>query len=263
MITIGLVQAPSVSDVPRNLETLRRFAMQAADAHCKAICFPECFLTGYVPAEASSRSLEQSSPVLRTVSDTAKEYSMDLLVGYMERCGGQFFITHSIFRPDGSCFSYRKTHLGRREQQYFSSGDQLEVFPLSCGIRAGFQLCVETHYPEITQTLALRGAQLIFAPHAVPRATGDRQTVWGRFIPARSYDNRVYFACCNQWDGERFGGGCLVTDPRGDIAAACFNDGEALLTCGVDRDLPASFRTLGDKRSLTFFPSLRRPELYE
>lgn len=257
MIQIGLIQAPSLPCAEENLAAVRRFAGEAADRGCAAVCFPEAFLTGYVPEEASSLGLDADGPLLRRVSFLADELGIDLLVGFMERSGSGCHLTHGIFRPDGSRDFYRKTHLGQKEQRCFVPGGQLDIFSLSCGLRVGFQMCVEVHFPDITRTLALRGAQVIFAPHAIPRAAGDRAQFWNKIIPARSYDNRVYMACCNQWDPQRFGGGCLVTDPRGDVTAACFADGPQLLTAEVDPEMADRYRN-GPR----YYPGQRRPELY-
>ena len=263
MTRIGLVQATSAFDPEVNLQTIRSFAKEAREKSCQVLCFPECFLTGYRSENPAPLALTKDSPILQRVSQMAQEFSMDLLVGYVENQGDQYYICHGLFLPDGSRQTYRKTHLGKTESIYYTPGDRLEVFSLSCGLRVGFQLCVETHFPEITQTLALRGAEVIFAPHAVPRVSGDRSHIWGKYISARSYDNRVYMACCNLWDENRFGGGIFVTDPRGETIASCYADEPQLLTAEIDRELIARYRTPGDKRSTHFYPGKRRKELYE
>lgn len=262
MITIGLVQLSAGENLGENLESLLSFCREAGDQGCQAVCFPECSLTGYRPEAAAERSVPSSHPVFDRISQAAAEFSLDILAGFMERDGDGFFITHGLFRRDGSRAFYRKTHLGRREEQFFTPGDTLPVFPLSCGLQAGFQLCVETHFPEITQTLALKGVEIVFAPHGVPRVSGHRQRIWDKYIRARSYDNRLYLACCNLWDEDRFGGGLLLTDPRGETAASCFGPGPRLLICQVDEDLIRSYRTQGSKPSSHFYPARRRPELY-
>lgn len=263
MIRIGMVQAPSLPEPSRNMDTLRTFAARGQREGCDVLCFPECFLTGYVPEHAAALALSADCPTLQSVSNIAKEFAVDLLVGYMERQDDRFFISHGIFLRDGSRAFYRKTHLGEKEQRFFTPGDRLAVFTLSGGEKIGLQLCVETHFPEISQTLALRGAEIIFAPHAVPRVAGDRESLWRRYIPARSYDNRVYFACCNQWDNERFGGGLLVTDPQGECVAAAFGDAPQLLTCEIHADEVRRLRTKDGGVSPRFFPSRRRKALYE
>ena len=262
MVKIGLVQAGAVRDAEANLETLRQFARQAKAQGCAALCFPEAFLTGYFPEEAALLSLDADAPILAQTAAAARETGIDLLVGFMERSAGACYLTQGIFRPDGTRSFYRKTHLGQKEQRFFAPGDALPVYPLSCGITIGIQMCVELHFPEITQTLSLRGAQVIFAPHAIPRAAGPRQALWNKLLPARSYDNRVYMACCNQWDPQRFGGGCMVTDPRGEILAACFDEESALLTAEIDVDALNRYHQEGPL-SARYYPERRRPELYK
>lgn len=262
MIRIGLVQASACDSVSANLDTLRRFADAAARSSCQAVCFPECFLTGYDPEKAHVSGICSDAAVLYEISEIAKACAVDILTGFMEKAGDTFYITHGLFRKDGTRAYYRKTHLGQKEKRFFTPGDALEVFSLTDGAKLGIALCVETHYPEIAQTLALKGAEVIFAPHAVPRISGDRQTVWGKYIPARSYDNRIYMACCNLWDTDCFGGGCLVTDPRGEVVASCFEEQPVLLTWELDRSLAASFRNRESRPSRGFYPASRRKELY-
>lgn len=261
MLTFGMISTRSTTSVENNLETLKVYAMQAKTAGCTALCFPECFLTGYDRTVAKTRSIETSSSYLEEVKSLAKELSLDLLVGFMERDEDHFYITHGIFLAGGESAYYRKTHLGERELQAFTAGDSLDVFTLSCGAKIGFQLCVETHFNDITQTLSLKGANLIFAPFAVPRVAGDREALWKKYIPARSYDNQVYFACCNQWDEERFGGGIFVTDPKGTVLASSFEDAPTLLTFEIPENLLLQSEESSKKKH--YFPAKRRPELYQ
>lgn len=262
MIKLALVQATACDDISVNLQTLADYTAAAAHAGCQVICFPECFLTGYAPEEADVRAVSAASVIFDRISRLAVTHSMDILAGFMEKSGTRFHITHGLWRKDGSREYYRKTHLGKREQLFFSPGKELPVFSLSDGTCIGIALCVETHYPEIAQTLALKGATVIFAPHAVPRVSGDREAIWGKYIPARSYDNRVYMACCNLWDADRFGGGCMVTGPRGEVTASCFRDAPSLLVCELQPETAASFRDPENKRSRHFYPAFRKKDLY-
>lgn len=262
MIKFAVIQLSSEGSARDNLDRIAACAAAAAKESCSALCFPECSLTGYDPELAADKAISRDDPLLREISALAEAFCIDLLVGFMERDSSCFFLTHGVFRRDGSRDFYRKTHLGQKEARIFSPGDRLAVFPLSCGLSIGLQLCVETHFPEITQTLALKGAEVIFAPHAVPRAAGERQIIWGKYIPARSYDNRVYLACCNQWDDARFGGGCLVTDPRGEVIGASFENGPDLLTFEVAPGLVSRFHGDDSFPGGRYFPLHRRPELY-
>lgn len=259
---LALVQMSSCEAAEKNLETILEFAQRAADGGCMAVCFPEAALTGYAPEMARSRAICMNDGLLKQLSAHAQRLGIDLLVGYMEAAEGMHCLTHSLFRADGSRFDYRKTHLGEKERKYFVPGNSLDVFPLTCGLRAGIQLCVETHFPEITQTLSLKGAQVVFAPHAVPGPPERRRQLWRTYIPARAYDNRLFVACCNQWDGQAYGGGCFVAGTKGEIAAESFEQHPAMVTFEVEAEQLDAYRQNSNIRN-RYYPGLRRPELYE
>ncbi len=272
-VRIGVVQTGSVPGSPeQNLQILRQFAQQAKEAGCSAVCFPEGFLTGYDPGHAQEYAIPQDDPAVRAVSEIAAELGIDVLTGYMETTGRVFYINHSVFYSDGSVLPYRKTHLGDKERTIFEAGNHLAVFPLSCGLTAGFQVCVECHFPEITQTLSLRGAQVIFSPFASPGTSADRERIWKTIIPARCYDNRVYLACCNQ-TGRRpsaepddpapeFAGGCLACGPDGSVIAEDFGGKPSLLSFDVGPALLQRYRSEDPSMKYRYFPAKRRPELY-
>ena len=261
MVKLGLIQASACSEAAVNLDTLRQFAAEGAAAGCAAVCFPEAFLTGYFPDRAAELALEKDHPLLAPIAALAQSRQIDVLAGFMEREGDRFYLTHGLWRADGTSHFYRKTHLGQKEQTFFSAGNCLEVFSLSCGLQIGIQLCVETHFPEITQTYSLAGAE-VFAPHASPMAAEKRRSLWEKYIPARSYDNRVYIACCNLWDSQRFGGGCLVTNPKGDILISSFENAPGLLAFDVEPEMIRAYHASNPGRNHHFYPGRRHPELY-
>ena len=263
IMKIGLVQAPAGADREENGSRLMTFARQAKADGCCCICFPEAFLTGYAPEQAAFQSICRKDPLLDQTAAAAVSLGIDILAGFMESDAGKYYICHGVFLADGRQAFYRKTHLGEKEALYFSAGDHLPVFTLSCGVPIGIQLCVEGHYPDITQTLSLRGAQVIFVPHAVPRAAGNRKEIWEKYIPCRSYDNRVVMACCNLWDEHQFCGGCLATDERGTVLSACFEEGCRLLTFDLFPEQLQKYREKQVSARYRYFPGLRRRELYE
>ena len=262
MVRLGLVQAPAGSNALENFDVIRQFAEEGKAVGCSAVCFPEAFLTGYFPNCAGELALEKGHSLLSQIGDLARSLQLDLLVGFMEKEENRIFLTHGIWHCDGTRDFYRKTHLGQKEQKIFSNGDRLKVFSLSCGLRIGIQLCVETHFPEITQTYSLDGAEVIFAPHASPMAAEKRRDLWIKYIPARSYDNRVYMACCNLWDTDRFGGGCLVTDPSGDVRLSAFENIPGLFSFDVDPKRVRAYHCPNPGRNHHYYPGRRQPDLY-
>ena len=259
---LAVAQAAATRNVNTNYATLVRLVQQARQQGCQALCLPEAFLTGYDPTNVGECSLTQTAEVLGEVAQLAQSSRVELLVGFQEQAGESHYLTQGLFLADGTIYFYRKTHLGRREAKAFTPGQELPVFQLSCGAKIGLALCVESHFPQLIQTLALRGAELVFAPHAVPAKAGSRQEIWSRYIPTRSYDNRLYMACCNLWDGDSFSGGCLVTMPTGEELSSFYGTGERLLVFDVDLELVKSYRE-NNSMGKRFYPAFRRQELYE
>ena len=263
MMKIGMIQDTAAADAEENLKKIKTYAQKAQENNCQVLCFPEAFLTGYHPECVREYALERESSMVWRISEIAVDGQMDLLVGFMEKDGQQNYLTHGVFCADGRKEFYRKTHLGMKEQQYFAVGNQLPVFQLTNGVKIGFQMCVECHFPEITQSLSLKGAEIVFAPHAVPRAAGSRQKVWNRIIPARSYDNRIYMACCNLWDEERFGGGILVTAPDGETVAEYYDETAALIAVSVEPEMIQNYHQVKESKRYRYYPGWRRTELYD
>ena len=260
---IGLAQTSAVTDVAANLDVIIEYAIKAKQQGCEVICFPECFLTGYAPEETKTLSVSKECKQLKKISEIAVEKEIDILIGFMEVEEDKYYITHGVLKMNGEREYYRKTHLGEKESIYFSEGDVLNILELSNGVKIGFQLCVETHFFEITKALSLRGAEIVFAPHAVPRKAGCRKSIWMKIIPARSYDNRVYMACCNQWDEKNYGGGCMVTDPKGDVIAQFFENEEGLLVAEIDVEEIKRYHEANAGKKYRYYPSKERKELYE
>lgn len=262
MLKLAIVQAAAVKNIEKNMDSMCKFVKEAKMKGCNAICFPEAFLTSYAPEDAETLAIESDSSEIQNVSKIAQEENIDILAGFMELDGEDYHVTHGVFLKNGDCDFYRKTHLGQKEKKFFKAGNELKSFNLSCGLPVGIQLCGETHYHEITQTLVLKGAEVIFAPYAVPKVSGCRSKIWSKYIPARSYDNRVYVACCNLCDGERFGGGIMVCNPDGEIIEEFFEEKEHLSIFDVNRKLFEKYRSEEGKMSLNFYPVKRRKELY-
>ena len=66
-------------------------------------------------------SISPDDPIFVELSSLAKNMEIDILVGFMEAGKTSCYVTHSIFRPNGSTDFYRKSHLGKKEQLYFSA----------------------------------------------------------------------------------------------------------------------------------------------
>lgn len=249
------------ADMEARLGMISDISFTAAMEGAKAVCFPEAFVTGYAPKRATELAVTRDSGAVRELSAISARRDIDILAGFMEAAPDGYCVTHGLFRPDGDSFFYRKSHLGESEKDVFLPGGSLEVFPMSCGLTAGFQLCVELHVPEMTQELSRRGADIIFCPHSVPGSSAKRKGLWEKLLSARGYDSRTYIACLN--DNSATHEGCFAAaDPLGDIILSSFENEGSLVFFDADPALIRRFRSGSTAMSERYYPSMARKELY-
>jgi N-carbamoylputrescine amidase len=252
------------SRVEKNLGRMARFATEAASGGADMICFPELSLTGYVldPEEAArgSLSLAQAESLLTVV---ARDSGCLIIAGLAEKSGGGGpLITQVAVSPEGAIGVHRKSHLGPPERSTYQAGDAINVISFRDAV-FGIQLCYETHFPEISTTMALAGAEMLFFPHASPRGSGEEKlSSWLRHLPARAFDNGVYVVACNQVGetsaGFSFPGVALIIGPDGRVEASCTGSEERILVATLRRD---RFFQVRQNRMKYFLPH-RRPALY-
>ncbi|GAB6157797.1 nitrilase family protein [Desulfotomaculum varum] len=267
---IALVQMQAkVGQMNRNLSVMGRFVKKAALQGVDIICFPEMCLPGYHREKAGELAQDiTASAFVTSLEQMAKLNNITVIAGMAERNGeAKPFITQIVVYPDGAVDKYRKTHLGKSELPYFSAGDEIKVFA-TAKAKFGIQICWDTHFPELTTILSLRGCEIIFAPHASPSFVGDRRDIWLKYLPARAYDNTVFIGACNlvgeDGQGHYFCGGTLVLDPKGNIVAEDFRGEASMLVADLEGSKINSIRQqAAGSMANRFYLQSRRPELYQ
>lgn len=246
------------------LDRIARLARSLSGQGVEVVCLPEACLTGYsVGEEASSWAVSVTAPVVEAVGELARELSVFLLPGFMEKgAGGELYISHLLCSPDGQVAVYRKTHLSPQERRVFVAGNQPGVFSLGPFI-AGIALCFEAHFPEWITRLALSGAEVLFFPHASPNQSPlEKTTRWLRYLPARAYDNSAFALACNQAGhyakGISFPAVAMVLDPKGEILAMDQGERDATAVALLEASVIARIRS----HPMAYFLGQRRPELY-
>ena len=264
---IALVQMDTSQGKEKNLEKIEIFAKNAALNRAEIICFPELSITGYernhpfplaetIPGKSSTR-----------VSTVSQSFQIIILAGLIEKAEGQLYITQIAAFPDGRVETYRKTHPGSKERAFFSQGNTLPVFHAkdAHGNRITFAIgiCYDMHFPEIASVYSLKGAQILFTPHASPLGGERRIAVWNRYLGARAYDNTLYVAACNHLgiNGTKaYGSGLGIWDPAtARLLKACVDGKEAILYHDLDLATLVKKRT---NKSKVFYLKDRRQDLY-
>lgn len=265
-IRIALAVFKSVSnDFESNLANTLYRVIEAKKAGADIICFPEMNLTGYNPrGDVRATAQPILGPVSKRLLQAADREQIAILAGLAEIDDtGRIFASHVTALPQNNLHVYRKIHLAPPEKEVFSYGNTVSLFQYQ-GATIGVQLCYDAHFPELTTHMALRGADLIFFPHASPRGTPkDKIKSWMRHLTARAFDNGVFVAACNQTgnnsNGASFPGVALVISPSGELIAQHDSGKEGLLLVDLNADMLAQVR----EHPMRYFLPHRRPELYD
>ena len=255
-------------DTENNLKVTEAWTKRAADAGAELVMFPEMNITGY-DTGPDPCSVTRGDAVDTRLAALAGRAGVAVAAGmaWRDEVAGPLYLAHGIWLPGGGVHIYRKTHLGGREEQVYRPGSELPVFALP-GVRAGIQLCLEQHFPDISQTLVLRGAQLLLVPHATPRlGPEERRSSWHLSLRARAYDNCVYLMASNlagdNGRGVRYPGGAIIVNPSGVVKAEDFSGGEAMVTAELDLSAVIDARSTPEGMCRRFYAPYRRPELYD
>jgi len=266
---IGLVQMESlVGETERNLQKITQMAESAQKQQISLLCFPECALNGYSPQDASEIGVTLKSSWIRQLRECSKDLEITLLVGLVEVSADlpKPYISHLILTPGEEPSIYRKVHLGRSELDYFTPGDSFPIFSAH-GTTFAVGICWDWHFPETAAIYSLKGAEVLFAPHASPVIAGDRKEIWLRYLGARAYDNSVYLGACNlvgsNGKAKQFSGGALVIGPKGDLCSQSNLGEEGILSATLSADRINLIRS-PERASMrdSFFLADRRKELY-
>ena len=247
-----------VGRIDDNLERMIGHIEDLSSEGSDLICFPELSLTGYSTRSAADISIPLEDPKVGILMDVANDNDVAICFGLAE--SGPY-ITHIVTEKGRMCGTYRKTHLGEREQEGFLAGSSFPVIRTSKA-DIGIQTCWESHFPQITAEYARKGADIILMPHASGLSGERRRNSWNRILPARAYDNTVFVASCNMvgdnGEGTVFGGGACILDERGNVLAEDYS-GECIVSADLDPTNMERIRSPGYEtmRDLCFVDKVR------
>ena len=295
-VRVASVQMESVaSDKEANFAKLERFAREAAERKVALALFPECCLTGYwFLRRLSVAQLGQlgepvpGGPSCERLLALSVRLGMSLGAGLLESAGGDVFHnTYVVAMPDGRLVRHRKIHAF--EHPAVNGGSEHTVFETPHGFRAGLLICYDNNIVENVRIAALRGAEVLLAPHqtggcrttnphlmgvierrlwderranpgAIERELrGDKGRGWlMRWLPSRAHDNGLFLVFSNGIgvdDDEVRTGNAMILDPYGRILTE---------TCKADDDMVVADldASLLEKATGQLWMQARRPALY-
>lgn len=266
MLKIAGIQMHCGEDKKKNLEKAQRMARIAADRGARMVCFQELFTTPWFPAdirpENFSLAEEVPGPTTEAMQQLAREVEAVLILPLFEKDPqGAHFNSAAVVDADGKLLgTYRKIHVPQlplwEERAYFQPGNLgFPVFDTRYG-RVGIQICWDVFFPEGSRILALKGAQVIFAPTAAAFASHEK---WEKVICANAAMNGIFIVRVNrvgQEPKQHFYGSSFCASPEGEMIDQPSGVQEGVVLMEID---PSEVdRT---RRVWTFLRD-RRPEAY-
>jgi predicted amidohydrolase len=256
---------PRLGEVQRNLQRCLERLEQAAARGAELLVLPECAISGYMFAgfeEALRFAEEVPGPVTEALENECRRLGTHVVCGMLERDGDAIHNSAVLVGPEGLIGTYRKTHLPfLGVDRFVVAGDELPVYDTPLG-RIGIEICYDLRFPEVTRTLALRGADMIAHPTNFPLAARPQTEFFTR---ARAAENRVYLLTSNRVGKEawaEFCGWSQIVDPYGARLAEAGAAEETLLVAEIDvsRAQDKDYVVAGEYELYLF--GHRRPGLY-
>jgi 5-aminopentanamidase len=256
---------PKLAEPERNLEACLARLEEAAAAGAELLVLPECAIPGYVfesVEEALPFAEEVPGPSTEVLERESRRLGMHVVCGLLERDGDTLRNAAVLVGPDGLVGTYRKTHLPfLGVDRFVFPGDELTVYDTPLG-RIGVEICYDLRFPEVTRTLALRGADIVAHPTNFPIAAKLQTEL---ITVARAAENRIYLLTANRVGKERSGEFCgwsQIVDPYGTRLAEAGETEEALLVADVDVEKARDKDYVIPGEYELYLFGHRRPELY-
>jgi predicted amidohydrolase len=283
-------------DKDANFRIIEGFVRQAASqGGARLIVCPECCITGYwfirnltEPQLAALAEPVPDGPSTQRLIACARAHGVTIGAGLIEAgAPGVFHNTYVVALPDGTVHRHRKLHAF--EHAAIASGTEYTVFDLPDGFRAGVLICYDCNVIENPRITALRGAEILIAPHqtggvrsknphlmgVIDRALWDNRLAepaaieaefrsdkgrgWlMRWLPSRAHDNGMFLIFSNGVgvdDDEIRTGNAMILDPYGRVLAETWQPADAMVVADLDPGLLAG--ATGRK-----WMQARRPALY-
>jgi predicted amidohydrolase len=256
---------PKLAEPERNLEACLARLEEAAAAGAELLVLPECAVPGYMfesAEEALPFAEEIPGPSSEVLERESRRLGMHVVCGLLERDGDTLRNAAVLVGPDGLVGTYRKTHLPfLGVDRFVVPGDELTVYDTPLG-RIGVEICYDLRFPEVTRTLALKGADIVAHPTNFPMAAKVQTEL---ITVARAAENRIYLLTANRVGKERSGEFCgwsQIVDPYGTRLAEAGETEEALLVADVDVEKARDKDYVIPGEYELYLFGHRRPELY-
>jgi len=251
------VQMRSGTDVEENARTFEQMVRTAAAAGARYIQTPEMTNALVRDKDARAKAFRpvEEDIVAAKAAALAAELSVHIHVG-----------SNAIALPDGKlanralvytaggalAATYDKIHMfdvdldkgeSWRESAAYEPGTEARVVELP-EARLGLAICYDVRFPQLFRAQALAGAQVLTAPAAFTRQTGEAH--WHVLMRARAIENGAWMIAAAQGgvheDGRETFGHSIIVDPWGRVVADAGDAEPGIIYAEIDPAASAAAR---------------------
>ncbi|MBV2141887.1 carbon-nitrogen hydrolase family protein [Falsochrobactrum sp. TDYN1] len=243
------VQMRSGTDIARNVGDLEKLVAEAAAKGAQYVQTPE--MTGGLVRDraalfASLRD-EANDLVFQAASMLAKKHGIFLHIGSTAINAGDGKVANraAIFAPSGEkVATYDKVHMfdvdldngeSWRESATYEPGRETVIAQLPFAA-LGMAVCYDIRFPQLFRAQALAGANVITAPAAFTRQTGEAH--WHVLQRARAIENGAFLISAAQGgvheDGRETYGHSIIVSPWGKVLAEADHDEPGVILADID-----------------------------
>ncbi|MBA4419032.1 MAG: hypothetical protein C0392_14175 [Syntrophus sp. (in: bacteria)] len=262
---IAGIQFACSNNKEKNTEKALKVLEMAFDKGASIICFQELFNLPWFPKARDEGAFllaeEIGGDTVTLICEKTKTSDAIVLLPFFEKSGDRFYNSCALIDKGEVTGVYRKIHIPDiplwEEKFYFSMGDKrFPVFETRLG-RIGVQISWDNLFQEGARILALKGADMIFAPTA---CAFKSQHIWQTVISGNAITNGLFIMRVNRVGSEEaqdFYGMSFCVDPEGELIGGPTGGGDTILLADID------FEYLKEMRREWPLMKERRPELYK
>jgi predicted amidohydrolase len=248
---VAAIQMRSGVSPQANIAVMDELVREAASRGAQYVQTPE--MTGAVQRNRAALqqilASEADDPVLAAASALAGELGIHLHIGSTAVAAGNGMAANRgvVFGPDGGLLArYDKIHMfdvdldngeSWRESALYRPGEVAQSVDIG-GARLGMGICYDIRFPNLFRDLALAGAEILTAPAAFTRQTGEAH--WHVLQRARAIENGAFVVSAAQGgvheDGRETYGHSIIVDPWGRVLAEVEGDDPGVVIASLALD---------------------------
>ena len=219
-LTIGQLNA-TVGDLPGNAARAREAWEQARDAGSDMLALPEMFITGYQTQDLVLKPAF-TAQAIRAITELGQSLTDGPAIGiggpWAEN--GRLYNAWWVFKGGALVARVLKHHLPYKqlfdELRLFDSGPISGPYPVGPA-RIGSPICEDSWYPDVAETLAETGAEILVVPNGSPYHRDKLDLRMGHMV-GRVVETGlplVYVNMVGGQDDQIYDGASFVLNPGG------------------------------------------------